>query len=224
MVTSFAGIIGIVYFVLACKNVNKTYKEKSVFLRIGICIGLFFAGMILAILFLLLLNPNASPESLGENSILFLGFLSRKETIKAFVASDIFVFSSLTDTQGLVLSEAAAASKPIVLLRDPGLTPLASENNNAFLSSKDKGEFAEYVLKLLRDKNLYDRMALNSQDLARKFSIEVQAKKLVEYYEDLIRNHKSSSWRAKVWSKMNKKIDVPFKINGSLKKFKNIFK
>ena len=126
-----------------------------------------------------------------EDKILFLGFLSRKETIKAFVASDIFVFSSLTDTQGLVLSEAAAASKPIVLLRDPGLTPLASENNNAFLSSKDKGEFAEYVLKLLRDKNLYDRMALNSQDLARKFSIEVQAKKLVEYYEDLIRNHKN---------------------------------
>jgi hypothetical protein len=76
MASSFAGIIGIVLFVLACKNVNKTYREKSLFLRIGICTGLFFAGMILAILFLLMLNPSASPESLGENSILFLGFFA----------------------------------------------------------------------------------------------------------------------------------------------------
>jgi len=76
MASSFAGIIGIVLFVLACKNVNKTYKEKSVFLRTGICIGLFFAGIFLAILFLLMLNPSASPESLGENSILFLGFFA----------------------------------------------------------------------------------------------------------------------------------------------------
>lgn len=76
MVSSFTGIIGIVLFVLACKNVNKTYKEKSLFLRTGICLGLFFSGMILAILFLLLLNPSALPESLGENSILFLGFFA----------------------------------------------------------------------------------------------------------------------------------------------------
>jgi len=76
MASSFAGIIGFVLFVLACKNVNKTYKEKSALIRTGICIGLFFAGMVLAILFLFLLNPNASPESIGENSILFLGFFA----------------------------------------------------------------------------------------------------------------------------------------------------
>jgi len=74
--SSFIGIIGIFLFVLACKNVVKTYKEKSTFAKIGICIGLFFAGMILAILFLLMLTPNASPENLGENSILFLGFFA----------------------------------------------------------------------------------------------------------------------------------------------------
>ncbi|NQV00226.1 MAG: glycosyltransferase [Parcubacteria group bacterium] len=159
-----------------------------------------------------------------EDKILFLGVLPRKETIKAFKSSDIFVFSSLTDTQGLVLSEAAAASKPIVLLRDPGLTPLVSENKNAFLSSEDKGEFAEHILKLLRDDNLYDNMARNSLEIAKKFSIEAQAKELIKHYEELIKNHKSSSWRAKTWSKMNKKIEIPFNIGGGLKKFKNLFK
>ena len=76
MANSFAGIIGIFLFILACKNVNKTYKEKSVLLRVGICIGLFFVSMILAGLFLFVINPNASPESIGENSIIFLGLFA----------------------------------------------------------------------------------------------------------------------------------------------------
>jgi len=163
-------------------------------------------------------------ESGLEDNIMFLGFLNRKETIKAFGACDIFLFSSKTDTQGLVLSEAAASSKPIVLLDDPGLTPLVEHNKNAFLSKEDENEYARYVIKLLRDKNLYDNMARNSQELARRYSIEKQAEKLVQHYEELIKNHKDSSWRAKLWSKMNKKINISLNISGGLKKFKNLFK
>lgn len=76
MANSIAGIAGIVLFVLACKNINKTYKEKSVLLRIGICVGLFIVSMILAGLFLFAINPNASPEGIGENSIIFLGLFA----------------------------------------------------------------------------------------------------------------------------------------------------
>jgi glycosyltransferase involved in cell wall biosynthesis len=159
-----------------------------------------------------------------EDNILFLGFLERKETVKAFGACDIFLFASKTDTQGLVLSEAAASAKPMVLLEDPGLTPLAEHNKNAFLSKEDENEYANYVIKLLRDENLYDNMARNSLEIARKYSIEKQTVKLLEYYGELIANHKSASWRGKIWSKMNKEINIPFDINGGLKKFKNLFK
>ena len=76
MANSFANIAGIFLFVLACKNINKTYKDKSIFLRVGICIGLFFISMILAGLFLFTINPNASPGSIGENSIIFLGLFA----------------------------------------------------------------------------------------------------------------------------------------------------
>lgn len=159
-----------------------------------------------------------------EDKVSFLGFLERKETIKAFAASDMFLFASKTDTQGLVISEAAASSKPIVLLEDPGLTPLVEHNKNAILSREDENEYAGHVIKLLRDDNLYDNMANNSQEIAQKYSIEKQAVRLLEYYDELIANHMSASWRGKIWSKMNKKIKVPFDINGGLKKFKNLFK
>ncbi len=156
--------------------------------------------------------------------VFFTGFLERKETIRAFLASDMFVFASLTDTQGLVLSEAAAAAKPLVLLRDPGLNPLVVENKNAFLSEENGKEFAGNVLKLLQDKNLYAKMAGNSRKLAEEYSIEAQTKKLLNYYSKLIEKHKSSSWRASLWHKLNKKIDIPFNISGGFKKFKNLFK
>lgn len=167
---------------------------------------------------------NLGKELNLEDNILFLGFLEREETIKAFKACDIFLFASKTDTQGLVLSEAAAARKPIVLLRDPGLTPLVENNKNAFVVSENENEYAEKVLKLLQDENLYDNMAINSQEIAERYSIEIQAEKLLDYYNELIENHKSASWRAKMWRKLKKPIDIPFKTNDSFKKFKNLFK
>lgn len=164
-------------------------------------------------------------ENLGlKNKILFLGFLNRQETIKAFKASDVFVFASKTDTQGLVLSEAAAAGKPIVMIEDKGLSPLVIREENTFFAAEDHQEFASYVLKLLQDDNLYAKMAQKSREIANKFSIDLQAKRLVDFYDSLISYHRDSSWRANIWRKLNRPIDIPFRFNGRLEKFKRLFK
>ena len=73
---SIGGIIGIVLFVFACKNILKTYKEKSGFIKFSICVGLFIVAMMLSVLFLFLLNPDASAEKIGENSIIFTGLFA----------------------------------------------------------------------------------------------------------------------------------------------------
>lgn len=159
-----------------------------------------------------------------DKQVLFTGFLDRKKTLKAFKACHIFVFASQTDTQGLVLSEAAASSKPLVMLDDPGLTPIAVQDRNAFFSSENVDEFAGYVLKLLQDESLYAKMASNSREIVKDLSIENQARKLVELYEKKIEYHRGSSWRIGLWKKLNKKIEMPFKFNGKLEKFKKLFK
>lgn len=81
--TSILGLVGIYLYYLSCKNVWKTYEKKSKLFRTGICVALFFAGFILAIGFLLLLNPNMSPYTLGENSWIFFGLFA--EIISLFL-------------------------------------------------------------------------------------------------------------------------------------------
>jgi len=88
MASSFGGIIGIVLFIIACKNFNKTYKEKSVGFKVMWCFGLFIAGTILAVLFLFLLNPDLSSSSLGENSVTFCGFFAN------IIALTLFFFKT----------------------------------------------------------------------------------------------------------------------------------
>jgi len=74
MASEFVGVIGLIVFVLACKNIVKTYKEKALWIKILLCVGLFIVAVILAELFLYLLNPNATPPA--ETSFIFLGFFA----------------------------------------------------------------------------------------------------------------------------------------------------
>jgi len=159
-----------------------------------------------------------------KDNVIFTGFLQREETIQAFCASDIFVFSSLTDTQGLVLSEAAAAGKPIVMISDPGLTPVVDCKRNALCSTDNKKQFADNILRLLQNRDLYDKMAENSIEIIKNFSIESQANKLINLYQKQISEHKDSKWRGKLWENLNKEREIPLKFNERFNKFKKLFK
>lgn len=143
-----------------------------------------------------------------KDRILFCGFLPREETISAFFACNIFVFASKTDTQGLVLGEAAAAGKPIIMVKDCGLSEIVKNNFNGFEVEEKVEDFSERILKLLRDKNLYDKMSSNSKKVALDFSIEKQAEKLEKLYEKIISDYEMTSWRRKMWRELNKEYEV----------------
>lgn len=143
-----------------------------------------------------------------ENKVLFCGFLPRQETIDAFLSCDIFVFASRTDTQGLVLGEAAAARKPIVMVKDKGLTEVVIDGENGFEVKEEVLIFAEKILTLLQSQNLYAKMAENSKRIAFQFSIEKQAEKLEKLYQKVMKDYEATSWRRKMWRELNKEYKV----------------
>jgi len=77
-------IVGICMFFSACKNLLKIYKEKSLIIKVGICIGLFIVSMIITIISIIILlaflNPNVTFEQAGEQVgrvlIIFIGFFA----------------------------------------------------------------------------------------------------------------------------------------------------
>lgn len=121
-----------------------------------------------------------------DDKVIFTGYLKRQEVIKACFESDCFVFSSQTDTQGMVLLEAMAAGLPIVALQDRAFSNIIINSKTGFLV-KDNKEFVEKVSKILKNNKLAENLSLSALERIRDFSAREQTLKLVDFYLKLIK-------------------------------------
>ncbi|MBI2451017.1 MAG: glycosyltransferase [Parcubacteria group bacterium] len=123
-----------------------------------------------------------------SESIIFTGAISHETLPFYYQLADVFVFSSLTETQGIVIIEAIGSSLPIVALKDAAFSGAVIDNQNGFLISPRSSAklFADKILKILRDPNIQKRFSGNSFKIAQKFSDRSQAKKLLRIYKSLL--------------------------------------
>jgi len=100
-----------------------------------------------------------------------------------YASADLFMFSSLTDTQGLVIAEAKAAGLPCVAVGALGVKDMVAHNVDGFLCDNDPSCLAQEALLLLENPSLMDTMRTNALCNAHNFSIEKTCARLVECYE-----------------------------------------
>ncbi len=122
-----------------------------------------------------------------QKEVLFTGYFKKDQVIKAYQSSDLFVFASKTDTQGMVILEALACALPVVAVKDLAFTNMVKQGVNGFLVRENKKEFASKALEILNNKKLYNKMANNALKIAQDFSIEKITRKLITYYNQLIK-------------------------------------
>ena len=122
-----------------------------------------------------------------ETQVIFAGHISDDIKKNYFAVSDIFVFASKSETQGMVISEAMYMGLPIVAVNAPGVNSLVLNKANGFLVSEREDEFARAVEKLISDKELRQRFSEASRKIAREnFTSDICAKKMLEVYSSLI--------------------------------------
>ncbi len=126
-----------------------------------------------------------------ETDVIFTGALPFETLVKVYYASDLFVFSSVTETQGLVLIEAMAAGLPVVAVSAYGVQDMVDSGINGELTRCELDEFSQAVVKVLSDHELYKKYQKNAVIKADSLSAANMAKKLNKVYEDL----DSSSYR-----------------------------
>ena len=87
-----------------------------------------------------------------QDRVHFTGVLTGAELADVYKALDVFAFSSLSETQGLVLAEAMTADAPVVALDAPGVREVVRDGVNGRLLSTDtpRSEFAEALVELSR--------------------------------------------------------------------------
>ncbi|AEF82208.1 glycosyltransferase [Leadbettera azotonutricia] len=151
-----------------------------------------------------------------EKLCVFTDYMERQDLALVYAVSEIFVFPSLTDTQGLVTLEAMLSDKPVVAIGALGTLMVMGGDNGGFMVKNDPAEFTARVLDLLGDPELYKRKAVEAKAHAKSWSINEIAKKLVGIYQTVIDTYKAEygesrtpMWEMlmdKRWWKVNNKI------------------
>lgn len=121
-----------------------------------------------------------------EKQILFLGFVDHNLLTTVYQSADIFVFSSTTETQGMIIPEAMACGLPVLTVKDKVFAQFIEDGVNGFIVEKRETIFAQKLEDLLQDKDLLTRISKEARLQALKFSLEEIAKKFENLYKQLV--------------------------------------
>jgi glycosyltransferase involved in cell wall biosynthesis len=107
------------------------------------------------------------------------------ELIGYYKQSDIFAFTSLLETFGIVLIEAMSANLPIICFNAPGVCDVMSENCGYVCELNNVDEFKIKTMKLLKDDNLY--FSQKSTERAQNYKWDAISKKYLMMYEKIVK-------------------------------------
>jgi 1,2-diacylglycerol 3-alpha-glucosyltransferase len=124
-------------------------------------------------------------ESTHPDRITFTGALPRESLGVAYGAMEVFVFPSLTDTQGWVLHEAALAGLPIILI-DKEVSEVVVDGESGWYAENTPESVASAVIDLLSHPKKRGEFGAESQRLARHFTEKRQVAKLSKLYEQIV--------------------------------------
>ena len=122
-----------------------------------------------------------------SDSIILTNYVREDELITLYNLAELFVYPSLYEGFGIPLLEAMACGVPIIANDIPSTREVV--NNAAVLvNSNDEETFARTMLKVLENKNLRDELIFKSVERVREFSWDINARKHLEAYKELLGN------------------------------------
>lgn len=123
--------------------------------------------------------------ALDEN-IIFTGAVAPNQVVSYYMQSDIFVFASISETQGMVLLEAMAGHCPVVCINSSGVNDVVTNKYNGFKTNYDLNEWTEKLQLLVEDSELRKQLADNAYNYSLDYSKEIIASNIATFYQKLI--------------------------------------
>ena len=124
-----------------------------------------------------------------ENKVFFTGKVPLSDIGMYYHLGSIFVTASKTETQGLTVLEALAASLPVVAIKDESFIDPIKDNYNGYLFTDDK-DYVNYINNLLDNSDKLNKMTLNAYESSSNFSSTTFASNALKVYKLAIKNKK----------------------------------
>jgi glycosyltransferase involved in cell wall biosynthesis len=127
---------------------------------------------------------------LSTDQLLFIRAPSRADLHTLYAESDLFLFASQSETQGLVLAEALASALPIIAFRGPAVDEAVLQGVSGFLVDSCE-ELVDRIAFLASDTACYERFSRAARASADRYGLLHHGELLISVY-NRIRAHKTA--------------------------------
>lgn len=128
----------------------------------------------------------AKKQGLEEN-IIFTGKVPWESIAEYYLISDVFTTASKTETQGLTVIEAMAASLPVVCINDESFTNTVIDNLNGKIFKNKRG-YKKAIIELYNDPKELKRLSKQARVSAEMHSSKYFVESILDVYKIAIKN------------------------------------
>ncbi len=125
-----------------------------------------------------------------EESIIFTGYLEKKDLLCLYLCADIFILPSFCELQSIATLEAMAMKNAILVARNKenAAQELVREGINGYtFGLKDPGEAVDKIIRILSDEKLKRSMQDESFKMIQNHNIKRSISKLEKIYQSLLK-------------------------------------
>ncbi len=124
-------------------------------------------------------------KRLGLKHVVFTGYVPERKLSEFYAAADVFVFASSTETQGMVLMEAAMNGLPIVAANVPVVADFVRQYGG-LVSRVDPRDMKEKVCTLLNNRRLWKQISEGYKKVRKDYSRKRCVEDMIKVYNLVI--------------------------------------
>ena len=123
-----------------------------------------------------------------KKQVIFKGFLNEEELYKEYEKSLLLVATSLSESFGLIVLEAASVGVPTLAFETEGFKEIINNNENGVLiSDRNIKVLADAIIKLLKDDEKYSKLSDGAKTKAKEYDFNIIKTKWIDFIESLLK-------------------------------------
>ena len=129
-------------------------------------------------------------KSLGlQEDVKFVGAVESEIVKSYYQISNIFTFTSTSETFGMVIIEAMASGLPVLAVKAPGVVDIINDGFDGVLVEDDVSEFAICLELLIKNEDVRKRLSKGAFYTAQRYSIDSISDQMLILYQKLIQRN-----------------------------------
>lgn len=144
-----------------------------------------------------------------KDNVIFTNSIPWEAIPQYYQVADVFVTASKTETQGLTVIEAMAASLPVVAIDDDAFKSIIVDGSNGYIFGDEK-EYKDKIINLIENRDELSRMGIQARSTSESHSTDSYASEVLTVYKrciDKTEAEKQKKWYEKIKDKIRSEID-----------------